>query len=54
MATEPPTYGFAPVQLGRDEPFAELYHSANERVSVKGVMTGQVWLREVVETLASA
>lgn len=49
-----PTYGFAPVRLTRDEPFAELYHGANERISVAGVLAGQVWLREVVETLAGA
>jgi hypothetical protein len=30
------------------------YHSANERISVRGVMAGQVRLREVVETLAGA
>jgi acetylornithine deacetylase/succinyl-diaminopimelate desuccinylase-like protein len=49
-----PTYGFAPVKLLPNEPFAELYHSANERISVQGVLAGQVWLREVVETLAAA
>jgi hypothetical protein len=42
------------VRLTRDEPFAELYHGANERISVAGVLAGQVWLREVVETLAGA
>jgi acetylornithine deacetylase/succinyl-diaminopimelate desuccinylase-like protein len=50
-----PTYGFAPVELAPNEPFAaELYHSPNERISVKGVLGGQVWLREVVEALAAA
>jgi acetylornithine deacetylase/succinyl-diaminopimelate desuccinylase-like protein len=49
-----PTYGFAPVELGPNEPFAELYHSPNERISVKGVLAGQIWLREVVDALAAA
>ena len=42
------------MELAPNEPFAELYHSANERISVKGVLAGQVWLREVVEALAAA
>jgi acetylornithine deacetylase/succinyl-diaminopimelate desuccinylase-like protein len=49
-----PTYGFAPVELTPNEPFAELYHGPNERISMKGVLAGQVWLREVMEALAAA
>jgi acetylornithine deacetylase/succinyl-diaminopimelate desuccinylase-like protein len=49
-----PTYGFAPVEFAPDEPFPELYHGPNGWISVKGVLAGQVWLREVVEALAAA
>ena len=48
-----PTYGFAPVELTPNEPFAELYHTPNERISVKGVLAGQAWLRVVREALAA-
>lgn len=48
-----PTYGFAPVELQRDEPFAELYHSPNERISARGLVTGLSWLRDVVTLLAT-
>lgn len=48
------TYGFAPVALKEDEPFADLYHAPNERVSVEGVETGLVWLRDVVLELCEA
>jgi acetylornithine deacetylase/succinyl-diaminopimelate desuccinylase-like protein len=50
---DPPTYRFAPVELTPIEPFAELYHGPNEWISVKGVLAGQVWLREVMEALAA-
>lgn len=48
-----PTYGFAPVSLKEDEPFAELYHAANERISARGLVTGYEWLHEVVTLLAT-
>lgn len=48
------TYGFAPVALKEDEPFADLYHAPNERVSVEGVEKGLVWLRDVVLELCEA
>ena len=48
-----PTYGFAPVELQRDEPFVELYHSPNERLSAKGLVTGLSWLHDVVTLLAT-
>ena len=47
------TYGFAPVELQRDEPFAVLYHSPNERISAKGLVTGLSWLQDVVTLLAT-
>ena len=47
------TYGFAPVSLKKDEPFAELYHAANERISVEGLSAGAVWLGDVVRLLAA-
>ncbi len=48
-----PTYGFAPVALKKDEPFADLYHAPNERISVEGLLTGFEWLKEVVLELAA-
>lgn len=48
-----PTYGFAPVALEKDEPFAELYHAPNERISAKGLVTGLSWLQDVVGLLAT-
>lgn len=48
-----PTYGFAPVSLNEDEPFAELYHAANERISARGLVTGYEWLHDVVTLLAT-
>ncbi len=42
-------YGFAPVSLKPDEPFAALYHAPDERISVEGMRTGYSWLKEVVE-----
>ncbi len=43
------TYGFAPVALKRDEPFASLYHAPDERISIAGLETGLVWLSDVVK-----
>jgi acetylornithine deacetylase/succinyl-diaminopimelate desuccinylase-like protein len=43
------TYGFSPVKLEEGESFAELYHAPNERVSVKGLEAGAVWLYDVVK-----
>lgn len=48
-----PTYGFTPVELQRDEPFGELYHSPNERISARGLVTGLSWLHDVVTLLAT-
>lgn len=42
------TYGFAPVALKPEEPFASLYHAPNERISVEGVKTGLGWLYSLV------
>lgn len=47
------TYGFAPVALKEDEPFADLYHAPNERVSISGVEAGLSWLQDVVLDLCS-
>ncbi len=43
------TYGFAPVRLRADEPFATLYHAPDERISVEGFAGGLRLLRAVVE-----
>jgi acetylornithine deacetylase/succinyl-diaminopimelate desuccinylase-like protein len=42
------TYGFAPVALKPDEPFASLYHAPDERISIAGLETGLEWLRALV------
>lgn len=47
------TYGFAPVALKADEPFADLYHAPNERVSIGGVEAGLSWLYDVVVDLCA-
>ena len=47
------TYGFAPVSLKPEEPFAELYHAPNERISVEGLLAGATWLMDVVTLLAA-
>jgi acetylornithine deacetylase/succinyl-diaminopimelate desuccinylase-like protein len=47
------TYGFAPVALKPDEPFTELYHAPNERISIEAVETGLSWLLDVVVELAA-
>jgi acetylornithine deacetylase/succinyl-diaminopimelate desuccinylase-like protein len=41
-------YGFAPVALKANEPFASLYHAPDERVSIAGLEAGFGWLSEVV------
>ena len=46
-------YGFAPVALEPDEPFATLYHAPDERISVKGFRTGLHWLYRVVREFVS-
>jgi acetylornithine deacetylase/succinyl-diaminopimelate desuccinylase-like protein len=48
------TYGFSPVLLEKGDSFAELYHAPNERISVKGLEAGSVWLNEVVEQFCAA
>ncbi len=48
------TYGFAPVALEADEPFADLYHAPNERISVAGFQVGASWLHEVVKEFCAA
>lgn len=47
-------YGFAPVALKPDEPFAALYHAPDERISVEGLKTGYSWLGDVVEDFCGA
>jgi acetylornithine deacetylase/succinyl-diaminopimelate desuccinylase-like protein len=44
-------YGFAPVKLKPDEPFAALYHAPNERISAEGLEAGREWLLAVVEKM---
>ena len=46
-------YGFAPVALGPDEPFAALYHAPDERISVEGFRKGLEWLYLVVKELVA-
>jgi acetylornithine deacetylase/succinyl-diaminopimelate desuccinylase-like protein len=47
------TYGFAPVKLKENEPFADLYHAPNERISAQGVEEGLKWLQDVVLELCA-
>lgn len=47
------TYGFAPVALKENEPFADLYHAPNERISAEGLEKGLEYLRDVVLELAA-
>jgi acetylornithine deacetylase/succinyl-diaminopimelate desuccinylase-like protein len=42
------TYGFAPVLLKPGEPFSELYHAPDERISIAGLEEGSLWLDDVV------
>lgn len=44
-----PTYGFGPVQLGREMPFWTLFHSADERIPVDGLLTGARAIFRVLE-----
>ena len=48
------TYGFLPLVLKADEPFADLAHATDERVSVAGFGEGLEMLHEVVLELCSA
>jgi acetylornithine deacetylase/succinyl-diaminopimelate desuccinylase-like protein len=45
-----PTYGFAPVLLTPDLPFWELFHSADERIPLDGLLFGIKALYRVIET----
>ncbi len=44
-----PTYGFAPVRLTPEMPFWELFHSADERITVDGLLFGIQALYRVLE-----
>ena len=44
-----PTYGFAPVKLTPEMPFWELFHSADERIPVDGLLFGIQALYRVLE-----
>jgi acetylornithine deacetylase/succinyl-diaminopimelate desuccinylase-like protein len=44
-----PTYGFGPVKLSRDMPFWSLFHSADERIPVDGLLAGCRAVFRVVE-----
>ena len=44
-----PTYGFAPVKLPRDMPFWSLFHGADERVPIDGLLTGTRAIFRVLE-----
>jgi len=44
-----PTYGFAPVKLHRDMPFWTLFHGADERIPVEGLLFGVQALFRLVE-----
>jgi len=44
-----PTYGFAPVKLTPDMPFWELFHGADERIPVDGLLFGIQALSRVLE-----
>jgi acetylornithine deacetylase/succinyl-diaminopimelate desuccinylase-like protein len=48
-----PTYGFAPFRLGRGEPFLELWHSVDERLSVDALRFGLPVLYDVVRRFCS-
>jgi acetylornithine deacetylase/succinyl-diaminopimelate desuccinylase-like protein len=48
------TYGFFPVVLGADEPFADLSHAPDERVSIQGFGDGLELLYDVVVELCGA
>ncbi len=48
------TYGFAPVALKADEPFASLYHAPDERISIAGLEAGFGWLCEIVAEFCGA
>jgi acetylornithine deacetylase/succinyl-diaminopimelate desuccinylase-like protein len=43
-----PCYGFAPLRLGPDVPFLELFHGHDERVPVSALAFGLPVLAEVV------
>lgn len=44
-----PTYGFAPVKLTRDMPFWSLFHGADERIPVDGLLSGTRAIFRVLE-----
>jgi acetylornithine deacetylase/succinyl-diaminopimelate desuccinylase-like protein len=44
-----PTYGFAPVKLSRDMPFWSLFHGADERIPVDGLLSGSRAIYRVLE-----
>ncbi|MFN7976318.1 MAG: hypothetical protein U0166_28955 [Acidobacteriota bacterium] len=44
-------YGFAPVATREEQPFASLYHAADERISIAGFKKGLCWLHAVVRDL---
>lgn len=44
-----PTYGFAPVMLTPDLPFWTLFHGADERIPVEGLLTGARAIFRVLE-----
>ncbi|MBI2761820.1 MAG: M20/M25/M40 family metallo-hydrolase [Chloroflexi bacterium] len=44
-----PTYGFGPVKLSRDMPFWSLFHSADERIPVDGLLCGSRAVFRVLE-----
>ena len=48
------TYGFLPIMLGENEPFADLVHAPDERVSVQGFGEGIELLYDVVLELCGA
>jgi acetylornithine deacetylase/succinyl-diaminopimelate desuccinylase-like protein len=44
-----PTYGFGPVKLSRDMPFWTLFHGADERIPIEGLLTGTRAIFRVLE-----
>jgi acetylornithine deacetylase/succinyl-diaminopimelate desuccinylase-like protein len=44
-----PTYGFGPVKLSRDMPFWALFHGADERIPVDGLLSGVRAIFRVLE-----
>jgi acetylornithine deacetylase/succinyl-diaminopimelate desuccinylase-like protein len=44
-----PTYGFAPVKLSRDMPFWSLFHGADERIPIDGLLFGARAIFRVLE-----